>query len=455
MLNLETLAFDLPEDVLKRKWAGDFEGEIALIDALLGQDLPELLKDRLRVERRMAQLLPGQFSISRARALEMLHESIPDFSDEELDALELDRAVEYIYIRGEKYYLHSFLNTLLHVHADLAARAGRVEANSKALQDAAIAKMKAQGGLRYRIRLRGELRIRDEAFRKGEEVRVHMPLPQRCAQQSQIIVKVEPGRADVEDAPQRTAFFQRMMSENEPFRVEYSYTNAVRYIDPLGVRTERDPVYPDALPPTADDLSEQLPHIAFTPYLRALAAKIMGGERDPVRIAWRFYDYITTYIRYSFMRSYFLIDRHAEYCALNGKGDCGIQAILFITLCRIAGIPARWQSGLAVDGSGAGCHDWAQFYVEPFGWLFCDPSYGGGAYRAGAEERRRFYFGNLDPFRMVANSRYQTDFNPPKRCDRTDPYDSQEGEVEQGGVGLLSCQFDTTYTTLELTEIDR
>ena len=50
MLKLETLAFDLPEDVLKRKWAGDFDGEIALIDALLTKELPEMLKERLRVE---------------------------------------------------------------------------------------------------------------------------------------------------------------------------------------------------------------------------------------------------------------------------------------------------------------------------------------------------------------------------------------------------------------------
>nr|WP_236612125.1 transglutaminase domain-containing protein [Caldanaerobacter subterraneus] len=25
----------------------------------------------------------------------------------------------------------------------------------------------------------------------------------------------------------------------------------------------------------------------------------------------------------------------------NPKGDCGFQALLFITLCRIAGVPAR------------------------------------------------------------------------------------------------------------------
>ena len=43
MLNLESLIYDLPEDVIKRKWAGDFGGEIALIDALLQKVLPEML----------------------------------------------------------------------------------------------------------------------------------------------------------------------------------------------------------------------------------------------------------------------------------------------------------------------------------------------------------------------------------------------------------------------------
>ena len=54
MLNLESLIYDLPEDVLKRKWAGDFAGEIELIDALLQKELPQCLRDRLMVERRVA-----------------------------------------------------------------------------------------------------------------------------------------------------------------------------------------------------------------------------------------------------------------------------------------------------------------------------------------------------------------------------------------------------------------
>ena len=454
MLKLETLAFDLPEDVLKRKWAGDFEGEIALIDALLKKDLPEMLKDRLRVERRMAELLPGRYCISRNRALEMIRERIPDFQEAELDALELDRAVEYIYVKGEKHYLTSFLDTLLKVNADLAARAKAPVPGERKALDEAIAEIKREGSLAWRIRLRGRLSVNDEVFRSGAEARVHMPLPQRCAQQSEIEILSEADHADGENALQRTAYFERTMNENAPFEVEYSYRNEVRYADPLSGACATTPVYPDAPAPTDDDLSEQYPHIVFTPYLKALAEELKNGENDPARIAWRFYEYVTTHIRYSFMRPYFLIDRHAEYCALNGKGDCGIQAILFITLCRIAGIPARWQSGLAVDARSAGSHDWAQFYVAPYGWLFCDPSFGGSAWRAGAEERWRFYFGNLDPFRMVANSRYQTDFDPPKRCDRADPYDNQDGEVELDGVGLTAQQFDTVYTTLDFSRID-
>ena len=323
MLNLETLVFDLPEDVLKRKWAGDFEGEIELIDALLERDLPQPLKERLKVERKMAQLLPGQFCIPRPKALEMLREKVPDFKDEELDALELDRAVEYIYVHGEKHYLRSFRNTLLHANPAFAARAGVTDGGDRKRLDAAIAGMKAQGGLAYRIRLCGELRINDEAFVKGAQTRVHMPLPQRCAQQSDIELNVCASAVDAERAPQRTAYFERMSSENKPFRVEYAYRNAVRYVDPLADGWNGGHVYPDALPPTEEDLAEQYPHIAFTPYLKALARELMGDETDPVRIAWRFYDYITTHVRYSYMRSYFLIERHAEFCALNGKGDCG------------------------------------------------------------------------------------------------------------------------------------
>lgn len=169
----------------------------------------------------------------------------------------------------------------------------------------------------------------------------------------------------------------------------------------------------------------------FTPYLRSLAAELAAGESTPVGKAKKFYDFVTQQVKYSFMRDYFQIDDLGEYCAVNLKGDCGLQALLFILLCRIAGIPARWQSGLSIDADYVGSHDWAQFYLEGWGWLFADPSYGGSAWRAGNLERHAFYFGNLDPMRMVANRRYQAELLPRMEKLRIDPYDNQSGEIER------------------------
>ena len=153
------------------------------------------------------------------------------------------------------------------------------------------------------------------------------------------------------------------------------------------------------------------------------------------------------------MRAYSTITNIPEYAALNLKGDCGVQALLFITLCRYAGIPARWQSGLAVTPCDIGPHDWAQFYVAPFGWLFADPSFGGGELKSNNIDKWNFYFGNLDPFRMVANSEFQHEFDPPKKHLRHDPYDNQVGEMEYEDRGLLRKEYNVKWELLDIKKI--
>ena len=44
---VRSLAMPLPEDILKRKWAGDFAGAIAAIDLRLQEQLPEPRNRRL------------------------------------------------------------------------------------------------------------------------------------------------------------------------------------------------------------------------------------------------------------------------------------------------------------------------------------------------------------------------------------------------------------------------
>ena len=230
-------------------------------------------------------------------------------------------------------------------------------------------------------------------------------------------------------------------------REQYSFDYHINYVelDPKRVAGEQ----PDFC------LEEQSPHIMFTPYLRELRDELAGDETNPVILARRFYDFVTTKVMYSFVREYFTIECIPEYCAVNLKGDCGVQALLFITLCRMSGIPARWQSGLYATDYYTGCHDWAQFYVAPYGWVFADLSFGGSAWRAGEIERWNYYFGNLDVFRMPANSEIQKAFVPEKKWLRIDPIDNQRGEFEYEDHGLRFSQVEVSQKLISMEDIEK
>ena len=169
--------------------------------------------------------------------------------------------------------------------------------------------------------------------------------------------------------------------------------------------------------------------------------------------ARRFYDFITKNMSYTFMPSYFLLENIPDTCACNYNGDCGVFALLFLTLCRCAGIPAQWQSGFTAEPDFCGGHDWVRFYVEPYGWLYADASYGVSATRNENEPRRKFYFGNLDPYRMVANSKFEAPFTIRKDHWRADPFDNQVGEIETADRGLTYEEYERSKVTLSCEEI--
>ena len=67
--DLALLGTTLPEDILKKKWAGDFAGALAAIDARLSGTLPEPLRAILRVERELIKRLDSHYTLSRDAAL--------------------------------------------------------------------------------------------------------------------------------------------------------------------------------------------------------------------------------------------------------------------------------------------------------------------------------------------------------------------------------------------------
>ena len=69
------------------------------------------------------------------------------------------------------------------------------------------------------------------------------------------------------------------------------------------------------------------------------------------------------------------------------------------------------------------------------------------------EARRKFYFGNLDPYRMVANSAFAAPFTVDKDFWRADPFDNQLGEIETAEKGLTFAEYDRTKVVLSCEEV--
>src|SRR6185436_20961839 len=56
----------------------------------------------------------------------------------------------------------------------------------------------------------------------------------------------------------------------------------------------------------------------------------------------------------------------------DGGGDCSEHCVLFVTLCRAAGIPARRLSGYAQVGDMWGAHSFSEVWLGR--WIGCDPT---------------------------------------------------------------------------------
>lgn len=455
-LDMRYLNVPLPEDLMKLKWGGDYERLIRVIDRRLSDEtLPEALKKRLQLERILASRIPSQYPYSYEEALALLRKNIRDFKDEELETLWEENTADWIYINGRVRFHELFFDNLMKTRDDYGARfLGTLEDNEKnaSLLRENVRLMEEHGGRTVHMRLLTRLSLTPEAEKAcmGKTAHVYMPLPVEYAQVRNLRLlgfegtAGEPVSVDNGSYPQRTARFETVIRGGEVWQTEFEFDNETvfRNPDPSQVLFSQPSFY----------TGEEAPHIRFTPYLRELTRSVTEGEENPLLAAEKIYRFITSQVKYSFVRSYSTVEDIPEFTAANRKGDCGFQALLFITMCRIAGIPARWQSGLYATPLTVGSHDWAQYYVAPFGWLSADCSFGGSAFRQGDEKRRAYYGANLDPYRIPYASQFMHSFSREEEGLRDDPYDNQSGEVFCGGRFLRSGKEFTVEYRLETAE---
>jgi transglutaminase-like putative cysteine protease len=139
-------------------------------------------------------------------------------------------------------------------------------------------------------------------------------------------------------------------------------------------------------------------------------------------------------------REYSTIENISNYCVEKGYGDCGIKSLLFITLCRYNGIPAKWQSGWMLHPGSINLHDWTEIYLEGYGWVPVDPDY--GLQNLENIEEKYFFFGGTDAHHLIINDDYSSPLFPAKIFPRSETVDFQRGELEWRGGNLYFDKWD-------------
>ena len=96
--------------------------------------------------------------------------------------------------------------------------------------------------------------------------------------------------------------------------------------------------------------------------------------RTQVDVVLQIYNYVIDHMKY---KNPSRRSRGAISALLRGQGDCTEYADLFVALCRAKDIPARVVNGYTVRfDSESPKHNWAEVYLQEYGWVPFDPSAG-------------------------------------------------------------------------------
>ncbi len=403
-----------------------------------------------------------EYSLDPAGLLAKIRRSVPDATARDAERWAKDSRARYRMIDGQKLYFRREPQNIFLFCAEAKerrAKAGKAPAEDKwKLTDhlkEVVAEAEKTGEVEvhpvhHRITFTLTVRPNTPGVKAGSRLRVWLPYPQEYRQQRDVKLisaspeptLIAPNAVDgnpVGGAPQRTLYFEQQVADpTKPIRFKevFEYNSFAYY--PRLDEAKAQPLPPDW---NGACLGERPPHIVFTPALRREAARIVGSETNALAKARKIFRWTSANVKWNAEDEYCTIPSFAIKGFTAGRGDCGVQATVFITLCRIAGIPARWQSGWETKPTSSwGMHDWSEIYIAPWGWLPADASY--GVQKSDDPRIADFYCGHQDSYRAIFNLDWGRDFVPPMESLRSEPADLQRGEVEVDGKDLYFDQWD-------------
>ncbi len=198
-------------------------------------------------------------------------------------------------------------------------------------------------------------------------------------------------------------YFRKSLSYGDSFTLSMNYTIITRQVrwDNLGTPSMTD--YDTGTSFYKLYTQNQPSFINITdPAIISTAATICGTETNPVEIARKIYNWVSTSITYESQTDAGTDgtgEKGASWALTYRKGDCSEYSDLMVALLRAQGVPARKVVGLALldplggqlssyaegatwtynqanilDNSTG--HAWVEYFVPGAGWVACDPTWG-------------------------------------------------------------------------------
>jgi hypothetical protein len=433
--------------------AGRFaEAEKLLADQIPNREAPVTSEAAIQLE--ILRRTRHDFPLASDELLRQIKESVPDATREDVDRWREAGDLQFRMIDGEIRYFREAASNLFRFNKEAAKRRGastppKFDLTAHARELVTLSEGTSEVEIfpvKHRIAYSLTVNKNHPRVKRGAVVRAWLPYPQEYRTQRKVrLITSEPRDGEIarNGAPHRTIYFEQTLGDDPKpprFRVELEYETAAycpkldpTRVEPYDTKHEQYQLY----------TAERSPHIVFTPEVKRHAAEIVGDESNPLEKARLIFRWVSQNIPWCSEMEYSIIPNISVKGLTARRGDCGVKGMTFITLCRAAGVPARWQSGWQARPGDWNMHDWAEFYVKPWGWLPCDASYG---VRDDPDPRvQDFFCGRIDPYRLIVNLDYGRPLQPPKTSFRSEPNDFQRGEIEIDGHNLYFDEWDWSF----------
>ena len=380
-----------------------------------------------------------------------------------LDNKTIDKYIKKGYIEtkmiGGKRMVHrkadSNVKLLCPELSGFKGRGADADANDVKLVTDIVYSSNGDGGLtqKKRVKYRFTIDVPTVDAIKGDTLRVWMPIPLVTERQPSVkIISTYPEDyvlSTLDRSVHNTAYFvQPVGEENTHFECVVEFEVGAQYFSPDYILANIKP-YDENSELYKQYTSFEAPHIVD---MTSLAKSIVGDEKNPYRCSEMVFDYIRKNFPWAGALEYSTIPCIPQYVIDGKHGDCGQVSLLYISMMRSLGIPARWESGWMLHPGALNFHDWAEVYFEGVGWVPVDASF--GRYTpAGEENLIKFYSTGLDQWRLAANKGVCGEFFPAKTFIRSETVDSQTGEVECSKGNLFYPGWDQKLEILSVEDL--